>query len=171
MAKPGKLIFMGILMAIIKFATNILVPYLTFKYISTIQVMGIPIGLTNEQFQIIIYWITALGLIQVAIAFAKGASPKRSPQKAIWTIFELGIYCLYLWCYKFSGAASLTLTFQYGAVTYDLAVMLRMWLGLVILKLFLAIWDLIDGSVYYYKKRKEMRNLNVTNVEGGAFNG
>jgi len=172
MTKPAKLIFKGVFLALIKAITNMLIPYLTFKYVSSIVIMGIPIGLTNEQFQVIVFWITALGLVQVSIAFAKGASPRRSPQKAIWSIFEIAVYCLYLWCYKFSGAASLTLNFKYGFVTYDLALLLQLWLGLVSLKLFIAIYDLIDGIYFYNKKHKELKGMEISKkiAAGGVLN-
>lgn len=151
----ASLIFKGISLAAVKAVTRMLIPYYTFKYISELEIMGIPIGLTNEQFNIIVFWITALGLCSVACAFGKGASPKRSPRKAIFFFGDIVIYCFYLWCYKFSGAASLTLTFEFGSVTYDLGVMLQLWMGVVVLKLILATYDLIDGIIYTKKKKAE----------------
>lgn len=151
MNPSAKLILKGILLALMKTVTSMLIPYFSFRYISTLEVMGIPIGLTNEQFEIIAFWITALGLIQVSVAFAKGASPKRSPRKAIMYFLQIIVYSLYLWCYKFSGAASLTLAFEYGSVTYNLAVMLQMWMGVVVLKMIIATYDLIDGIIHYRK--------------------
>lgn len=162
MNPSAKLIMKGILLALIKTVTAMLIPYFTFKYISTLEIMGIPIGLTNAQFQVIAFWITALGIIQVAVAFAKGSSPKRSPRKAIWYMVQIIVYSLYLWCYKFSGAASLTLSFEYGAVTYDLAVMLQMWMGVVVLKLIIAFYDLIDGIIHYRKLKA--RNSDESEV-------
>jgi hypothetical protein len=149
------LVFKGIATASIKAVTRMLIPYFTFKYISELEIMGIPIGLTNEQFNIIVFWITALGICSVACAFGKGASPKRSARKSLFFFGDIIIYCLYLWCYKFSGAASLTLTFEFGSVMYDLSVMLQLWMGVVVFKMILATYDLIDGIIYTKKKKAE----------------
>ncbi|MBD3352292.1 MAG: hypothetical protein GF364_12465 [Candidatus Lokiarchaeota archaeon] len=164
MPSSGKLIFKGIFLALLKAVTCMLIPYLSFKYISELEVMGIPIGLTNEQFDLIMYWITALGLVQIAVSFGKGSSPKRSPRKAIFFIMQIGVYCLYLWCYKFSGAASLTLSFEYGSVTYDLATMLQLWMGIVVLKILIAIYDLIDGIIYTRKKKREAKEEDILEI-------
>ena len=144
----GKNLFGGFLRAAIYTGTSILVPYYTFKYIRELTVAGYNITLSNQLYNRIIFWILAIGIVTVAFAFGVGASPKRTKRQAIFKMGQTIANVFYVIMYKFSGASRFTLVFDFGFVTFDVGLMLRLWLGVIALKLLLELYELIDAIIY-----------------------
>lgn len=158
----GKNIFKGIIKGLITLVLSIIVPLLLFKQIKDFpDVMGLDISLENTEYNRILFWITAVGMISVSFSFAKGSSPKRSKQKAIFGIGGVLANCFYIYQYKFSGASTFTMQISdLGTISVDLGVILNLWMGLIFLKIIIEIYDLFDAISY--KKKKKAENLEQT---------
>lgn len=159
MEKSTKNILMGLVKSIRWGLTSILIPYATFSYFKEYEALGgIKIVMPDEVYTSIIFWITAIGLITVSIAFAVGSSPKRSKRRAIFGMILTSSKLFYLWMYKFSGAVDFAFIIQgLGIFTVDISLMLQLWLGTIFLRYALDIYDLIDAIIYNKKQKKKKR--------------
>ncbi len=131
----------------------IVIPLFTFDYIRNIQLAGITVGITPENFEKISFYIINVGLIVVALAFFSASSPKRTIRKGIVNVLKIFFNAIYIWSYKFSGATVVVLDFVTGGdftgrVTIDFTSMAFMVIGVVFLNIILAIIDIIDWGFF-----------------------
>jgi len=138
---------------------TIAVPFLTFTWIRTLQISGIEIGLTQEGYRTIIFWVVAFGLIISGCAFFTYSSPKQSIRKGVFALIQILVNCLYLWSYKFSGATAVNFeVIAYdGWVTIDLQQMILIYMGIYFLTIAIKIYDLVDFTINRKKIRKMRR--------------
>ncbi len=158
----GKNIFKGIIKGLITLVLSIIVPLVLFRQIKDFpDIMGLDISLENTEFDRILFWITAIGMISVSFSFAKGSSPKRSKRKALFGIGGVFANCFYIYQYKFSGASTFTMQISdLGTISVELGVILNLWMGLIFLKIIIEIYDLFDAISY---KKKKKANLTLQN--------
>ena len=86
----------------------IVIPLVTFSLIFDLVVQGLPLDFEQQDFQNIIFWVLAFGLVISGFAFFKYSSPKQSIRRGIFALIQVLVNCLYLWSYKFSGATDIS---------------------------------------------------------------
>jgi len=138
--------------------TTIIIPFLLFNWVRNLQIPLVgEISLTQENYENIIFWILAFGLIISGCAFFSYSSPKQSIRRAIFALIQVIVNCLYLWSYKFSGATEIlfnfTLSGYTGFLSLNLQTMVLVYMGVYFLTIVLKIYDLIDFSI----NRKKIR--------------
>jgi hypothetical protein len=153
----------------ISLVMSIIIPLWLFGSVKNIpDILGMEITLEQQVYDSIVFWIIAIGMITVSLTFAKHSSPKRSPQRAIFGIFNIFANMFYIYSYKFSGASQLTYTIQnYGSIAFDVGVMLNLWMGLIFLKIILEVYDLVDGIIYQRNARNILEDGIPETVENG----
>jgi hypothetical protein len=174
MKQPVKNVLRGVARATEYAVSSVLIPYLSFRYLRDLNVGGFPISVSNEQYDTIIFWITAIGLITVAAAFGVGSSPKRTPRKAVFLMIQTVANCIYIYSYKFSGAADYSMAIVgFGTISFSVGALLNLWMGVIFLKTALNLYDFID-AIIFQKKQKKLRLEQDTegekDVEYGANN-
>ncbi len=136
-------IFMGIYLT-----TTIIIPYLTFSWIMSLKVEGVPIEISNTQYKRIIFWVTAFGLLISGTAFFGYSAPSKSIRRGIFSLFQIIINCFYLWSYKFSGALEIELELvDLGVVSINLTQMILLYMGIYFLTVAIKAFDLVDFIV------------------------
>ncbi|MBD3215373.1 MAG: hypothetical protein GF311_22380 [Candidatus Lokiarchaeota archaeon] len=138
---------------------TIIVPYLTFSYIRDLTIAGIDLGLTQEGYRTIIFWVVAFGLLISGFAFFTYSSPKQSIRKGVFALVQIIVNCMYLWSYKFSGAT--TVNFEIiaynGFVSINLQQLILVYMGIYFLTIAIKIYDLVDFTINRDKIRKMRR--------------
>ena len=157
-----KRILYALLRMSISLVLSIIVPLVLFGSVKNIpDILGMSITLEQQLYDSIVFWIISCGMLTISLTFAKFSSPKRSPQRAIFGIFNIFASCIYIYSYKFSGASQLSYSIQnYGSVSFDVGVMLNLWMGLIFLKIILEIYDLVDGIIYQRKAKDLIKQEN-----------
>lgn len=123
-------------------------PIFLFNYLMQISIMGIQLY-TEEKVSLIIYWITAFGLITTALAVFIASSPKNSVRHAIGSLLMLFANGFYLYVYKFSGAVDFqNISIELGpdiSATFSLNLdqMIYLNMGVIGLNILIALWDLL----------------------------
>jgi len=138
--------------------TTIIIPFLLFNWVRNLQIPLVgEITLTQENYENIIFWILAFGLIISGCAFFSYSSPKQSIRRAVFALIQVIVNCLYLWSYKFSGATEILFNFTIsgytGFLSLNLQTMVLVYMGVYFLTIILKIYDLIDFSI----NRKKIR--------------
>jgi len=138
--------------------TTIIIPFLLFNWVRNLQIPLVgEITLTQENYENIIFWILAFGLIISGCAFFSYSSPKQSIRRAVFALIQVIVNCLYLWSYKFSGATEILFNFTIsgytGFLSLSLQTMVLVYMGVYFLTIVLKIYDLIDFSI----NRKKIR--------------
>jgi hypothetical protein len=151
----AKNIFSGIISAIISLASYVLIPWIGLTVAKTLTLpMGVTIELFREKIDNILFYIIALGIVNVGIAFAKGSSPKYSKRKAIFALLNLLGAATYSYIIKFSGLSQIPITLtNLGEITISLDAFVYFVFGIVVLNSLLAIFDLV---VAIKDQKKEM---------------
>ena len=146
----------GILFTAIYFTTTMVIPYLTFTWIKNLEVLGIPIVMSQLEYDRILYWISAFGLLISGCAFFNYSSPKQSIRKAIFALIQILLNSLYIWSYKFSGATQVNFEIlSFGSLSIDFQQMIMLYMGIYFLTIILKSYDLIDFTVNRYKIREK----------------
>ncbi|MBD3198232.1 MAG: hypothetical protein GF317_24495 [Candidatus Lokiarchaeota archaeon] len=152
----GKNLLKGFIFMIFYVGFTIILPFLTFSYINTLQIMGIDFGLAQESYDRIIYWIVAFGCLISGTAFFTYSSPKQSIRKGVFALVQIILNCLYLWSYKFSGATDVNFEIiGYGHMTINLQQMILVYMGIYFLTIAIKIYDLIDFTINRDKIREK----------------
>jgi len=138
--------------------TTIIFPLLLFNWVRNLQIPLVgEITLTQENYENIIFWIVAFGLIISGCAFFSYSSPKQSIRRAVFALIQVIVNCLYLWSYKFSGATEILFNFNIsgysGLLSLNLQTMVLVYMGVYFLTIVLKIYDIIDFSI----NRKKIR--------------
>ena len=127
---------------------------LTLSWIQELSVIGLPIVIEQENFDRVIFWLTAFGFLIAGCAFFQFSSPKQSIRRAIFALLQILINCMYIWSYKFSGATEIFFTIQdLGYVALNVSEMVMLYLGIYFITVVLKGYDLIDFIVNREKIR------------------
>jgi len=152
----AKNILKGILFTIIYFTTTMIIPYLTFTWIKNLEVVGVPIVMSQLEYERILYWISAFGLLITGCAFFNYSSPKQSIRKAVFALIQILLNSMYIWSYKFSGATEINfVVLSFGALSIDFQQMIMLYMGIYFFTIILKGYDLIDFTVNRYKIREK----------------
>ena len=138
----------GIIFTAIYFTTTIIIPYLTFSWIMSLKIEGVPIEISNTQYKRIIYWVTAFGLVISGTAFFAYSAPSQSIRRGVFSLIQIILNCFYLWSYKFSGALEVELELvDLGVVSINLTQMILVYMGIYFLTVAIKAYDLVDFIV------------------------
>jgi len=148
--------FKGILFTGIYLTTTMIIPYLTFTWVKDLTILGVPIVMSQLEYETILFWISAFGLMISGCAFFKYSSPKQSVRKGIFALIQIILNCLYIWSYKFSGATEVNFTiFTIGNLSIDFSQMVVLYMGIYFLTIILKVYDLVDFTLNREKIREK----------------
>ncbi len=148
----------GGFIAAIYITTTLVIPFLTFSWIRGLNVRGVEIGMADAQYDQIIFWLIAFGLIISGFAFLTFSSPSQSIRKGVFALILILLNCLYIWSYKFSGATEIEFVLlDFGIVAVSFQQMVMLYLGIYFLTIILKTFDLIDFTV----NRKKIRESRM----------
>ena len=141
--------------------TTLVIPLVTFSVIRDYTVRNVlPLEFEQEQYNNVVFWITALGLLICACAFFTYSSPKQSIRKGAFALIQVLINSLYIWSYKFSGATDIMFNLDMdgttGFLALNLQTMVLVYMGIYFLTIIIKIYDLVDFTINREKIR-EMR--------------
>jgi len=167
MGRIGNII-KGILFMSVYIVTTMVIPFLTFTWVRELSILGVDIVLTQHDYENIIFWISAFGLLISATAFFNYSSPKQSIRKGTFALIQIILNCLYIWSYKFSGATEIRfeLVFEIasiGFVSINVANMVMLYMGVYFLTILLKGYDFFD----FLLNRKTIREKRYKKKEGG----
>ena len=167
MGRIGNII-KGILFMSVYIVTTMVIPFLTFTWVRELSILGVDIVLTQHDYENIIFWISAFGLLISATAFFNYSSPKQSIRKGTFALIQIILNCLYIWSYKFSGATEIRfeLVFEIasiGFVSINVANMVMLYMGVYFLTILLKGYDFFDFLLNW----KTIREKRYKKKEGG----
>ena len=146
----------GFIFSTIYVVTTIVIPLATFSWIRSMVVQGFPLDFEQQDYESIIFWLTAFGLIISGCAFFKYSSPKQSIRKGVFALIQVLVNCLYLWSYKFSGAAEINFVIiDFGFFSLNLQQMILVYMGIYFLTIVLKGYDIIDFTINREKIRED----------------
>jgi hypothetical protein len=140
--------------------TTIVIPFSTFTFIKEIQVLGVSIVLEQLEYERIVFWISAFGLLISACAFFNYSSPKQSIRKGTFALIQILLNCLYIWSYKFSGATEVKFEIVFeitnvGFIIIDVQNMVLLYMGVYFLTIILKGYDFVDFIINRDKIREK----------------
>ena len=161
----GKNLIKGIIFMGVYIVITMVIPYFTFTWIKDLSGLGIPIVLEQQEYESIIFWISAFGLLISSLAFFSYSSPKQSIRKGLFALLQILVNSLYIWSYKFSGAADLLFQFdasQYitGYLFLNFQNMIMVYLGIYFLTIVLKGYDLVDFIINREKIREKRYGIS-----------
>ncbi len=146
----------GIIYSSIYAVTTIVIPLITFSWIWSMVVQGFPLDFEQQDYQNVLFWVTALGLVITGCAFFTYSSPKQSIRRGIFALIQVLINCLYIWSYRFSGAMNIDFVIvNYGYFSLNLSQMILVYMGIYFLTIVLKVYDIIDFTVNREKIRED----------------
>jgi hypothetical protein len=153
-------LFRGIIFTGVYITITMVIPYLTFSWIRTISVGGIEVQLTQEEYERILFFISAFGLLICGCAFFNYSAPKQSIRRGVFALIQIILNSMYIWTYKFSGAAEIILSVDIpgpssGFVGINLQEMVLLYMGIYFLTVILKGYDLVDFIVHRDKIREK----------------
>jgi len=132
---------------------TVVIPLVFFTLIFSIE--GLPLEWEQQDKNNITFWIVAFGLLVSGLAFFKYSSPKQSIRKAVFALVQVIVNCLYIWSYRFSGAAEITFVISdFGFFSLDVSQMLLIYMGIYFLTIILRVYDVIDFTINREKIRE-----------------
>ncbi|MFX0003991.1 MAG: hypothetical protein ACFE9C_03905 [Candidatus Hodarchaeota archaeon] len=135
--------------------TTIVIPLITFSWLFQLTVQGFPFDFEQQEYENILFWVTAFGLIICGCAFFSHSSPKQSIRKAVFALIQVIVNCLYIWSYRFSGATDIQFTIVgYGFFSLDVQQMVLLYMGIYFLTIVIKVYDIIDFAVNREKIRE-----------------
>jgi len=158
----------GIIYMCIYIGTTMVIPFLTFTWVRDLSILGVDIVLTQRDYENIIFWITAFGLLISATAFFNYSSPKQSIRKGTFALVQILLNCLYIWSYKFSGATEIRfeIVFEianFGFISINVQNMVMLYMGIYFLTIILKGYDFFD----FVLNRKKIREKRYEIKTGG----
>lgn len=146
----------GFIFSTIYVVTTIVIPLATFSWIRSMVVQGFPLDFEQQDYESIVFWLTAFGLIISGCAFFKYSSPKQSIRKGVFALIQVLVNCLYLWSYKFSGATEINFVIlDFGFFSLNLQQMILVYMGIYFLTIVLKGYDIIDFTINREKIRED----------------
>lgn len=147
----------GVIVTAVYVTTTIIIPMYTFSLIRDIA--GAYLEFSEQDYNTIIFWLTAFGILICGCAFFTYSSPKQSIRKGVFAFIQVIVNCLYIWSYKFSGATELVFSLQMGDISGFVALniqqMILVYMGVYFLTIVLKIYDIIDFIVNREKIRED----------------
>jgi len=167
MGRIGNII-KGIIYMGVYITTTMVIPFLTFTWVRELSILGVDIVLTQHDYENIIFWISAFGLLISATAFFNYSAPKQSIRKGTFALIQILLNCLYIWSYKFSGATEIRfeIVFQIaniGFISINIQNMVMLYMGVYFLTIVLKGYDLFD----FVLNRKSIREKRYKTIPGG----
>jgi len=158
----------GLIFMSVYIATTMVIPFLTFTWVKEVQILGVGIVLTQHDYEKIIFWISAFGLLISATAFFNYSSPKQSIRKGTFALVQIILNCLYIWSYKFSGATEIRFEIvieiaNLGFISINVENMVMLYMGVYFLTILLKGYDFFD----FLLNRKNIREKRYKKKEGG----
>jgi hypothetical protein len=158
----------GIIFMCVYIATTMVIPFLTFTWVKEVQLLGVAIVLTQHDYEKIIFWISAFGLLISSTAFFNYSSPKQSIRKGTFAMLQIILNCLYIWSYKFSGATEIRFEIVFeianiGFISINVENMVMLYMGVYFLTILLKGYDFFD----FLLNRKTIREKRYKKKEGG----
>ena len=158
----------GIIFMCVYIGTTMVIPFLTFTWVKEVQILGVGIVLTQHDYENIIFWISAFGLLISATAFFNYSSPKQSVRKGTFAMVQIILNCLYIWSYKFSGATEIRFEIVFeianiGFISINVENMVMLYMGVYFLTILLKGYDFFD----FLLNRKTIREKRYKKKEGG----
>jgi len=147
---------------------TMVIPILTFTWVKEVQIMGVNIVLTQHDYENIIFWISAFGLLISSAAFFNYSSPKQSIRKGTFALVQIILNCLYIWSYKFSGATEIRFEIIFeivniGYISINVQNMVMLYMGVYFLTIVLKGYDFFD----FVLNRKTIREKRYKTDVGG----
>ncbi len=144
------------------------IPFLTFTWVRNLSILGVDIVLTQHDYENIIFWISAFGLLISATAFFNYSSPKQSVRKGTFALVQIVLNCLYIWSYKFSGATEIRFEIVFeiinvGFVSINVQNMVMLYMGVYFLTILLKGYDFFD----FVLNREKIREKRYKKDTGG----
>ena len=144
----------GIILTAIYVVFAIVIPLVTFTLLFNLVVQGLPLDFEKQDYNNIVFWVLAFGLIISGCAFFKFSSPKQSIRRGILGLIQVLLNCLYLWSYKFSGATEITfIIIDFGLLSLNVQQMILMYMGIYFLTIIIKVYDIVDFTI----NRKKIR--------------
>ena len=161
-------IIKGIIYMSVYIVTTMVIPFLTFTWVRELSILGVQIVLTQHDYENIIFWISAFGLLISATAFFNYSSPKQSIRKGTFALVQIILNCLYIWSYKFSGATEIRFEIVFeiinvGFVSINVQNMVMLYMGIYFLTIVLKGYDFFD----FVLNRKTIREKRYKTEVGG----
>ena len=151
----------GVFFAAIYLVTTLIIPYMTFSWIKSLEVEGVEIDIYQKRYKAIIYWLVAFGLIISGTAFFAYSSPAQSIRRGFFSMIQIILNCFYLWSYKFSGALEIEFELiDLGYMTMNLTQLILLYMGIYFLSVILKAYDLADFIV-------NRKKIQAARVKGG----
>lgn len=136
----------GIIVTAVYVTTTIIIPMYTFSLIR--DYAGAFLEYSEQDYETILFWLTAFGILICGCAFFTYSSPKQSIRRGIFALIQVIVNSLYIWSYKFSGATEIVFGLQMGDQSGFLALnlqqMILVYMGIYFLTIVLKIYDIID---------------------------
>ncbi|MHA2324963.1 MAG: hypothetical protein ACXACB_06170, partial [Promethearchaeota archaeon] len=76
----------GFIFSAIYVVTTIVVPLVTFTLLFNLVVQGLPLDFEQQDYQNIVFWVIAFGLIISGCAFFTFSSPKQSIRRGVFAL-------------------------------------------------------------------------------------
>ena len=144
----------GIILTAIYVVFAIVIPLVTFTLLFNLVIQGLPLDFEQQDYNNIVFWVLAFGLIISGCAFFKYSSPKQSIRRGILGLIQVLLNCLYLWSYKFSGATEITfIIIDFGVLSLNVQQMVLMYMGIYFLTIIIKVYDIVDFTI----NRKKIR--------------
>ncbi|UCC19269.1 MAG: hypothetical protein JSV62_14380 [Promethearchaeota archaeon] len=137
---------------------TIVIPLLTFTWLWNMVVEGFPLSFEQQEYQNVIFWVTAFGLIITGCAFFTHSSPKQSIRKAVFALIQVLVNCLYIWSYKFSGATNIGFIITdplMGFIALNIQQMVLIYMGIYFLTIVIKVYDIFDFTINREKIRED----------------
>ncbi|MFX1378441.1 MAG: hypothetical protein ACFFA4_05055 [Promethearchaeota archaeon] len=146
----------GFLYTILYAVITIIIPLITFSWFFQLTIQGFPLDFEQQDYQNILFWVPAFGLIICGCAFFAHSSPKKSIRKAVFALIQVIVNCLYIWSYKFSGATDIKFTIAgFGFFSLDIQQMVLIYMGIYFLTIVIKVYDILDFTINREKIRED----------------
>ncbi len=131
---------------------TIIIPYTIFTYIysltSSVQDY-VYLGLTQEKYEQITFWIFALGFLICGLAFLAHSSPKKSVRRGAFKVVLVFFNCLYIWIYAISNVTLINIVIMDVIIfTVDLTNLFMFFMGIYFLSIIVHVLNLLNYTFY-----------------------
>lgn len=144
----------GSLLTIYTVAVTVIVPYVTLSYFRQIQVATVEIQYFQEGWDQMVAWIWRLGLLVSGLAFFRNTSPKGSKRWAWLAFLQTFANIAYIYMFRYGGATEVLLLYEGGYALIDVATIVYLLMGQMLLYTIINIFDIIYNT-WFFKDKKE----------------
>ena len=163
-------IFKGLIYLSVYITTTMVIPFVTFTLMKEVSILGVDILLEKPDYDRIIFWVSAFGLMISACAFFNYSSPKQSIRKGTISLIQILLNCLYIWSYKFSGATEVRFEIiievaNLGFIAVNVQNMVMLYMGVYFLTIVLKGYDFLDFIINREKIREKRYKPQLGGIE------